>query len=295
MRIGTTDSYEQVTLDAASNDQAASKDLEILLETRGLIRYACFRIRRARRMREQQSATQSAHSSPSKIPTHKTKNWGQINGALDRLRDSDLQSSTTTLDAYEDDGNSSGLTSMGNYQMREDNMTEITFPTKTTEYKHGDHATDGLGIRTPQNGDIGYMESQAGTKPSASSVINAVSSSQKRDHAAGQAIYSEPSETQQHARNVTTDQESGSIEGMINTMEEDVNTLLFQMFSFIYEILLSIWSAVSHAAEWSVSRIVSLSDNRAFQGIALALLSLRLMQALAASTQDPVIATAVAG
>lgn len=287
MHVETSNPFQKVTIDAASNDQIASEDLEILLEIRGLIRYASFRIRRACRMREQQSASPSANSSPSKISTRTTRFWGQEGGSLDRLRDSDLRSSTTTLDVYEDSRSSSRPTTIENHQMREDRMTENTAPTQTTGNQYGYPTKDRLAIGSPRDSKLGYTES--------SKEMNHSNGSPKHDQIAVQTVNFELSARQQRTRDATPRLERDSIEAMLNTMEEDVNTLLFQIFSFIYEILASIWSTVSHTTRWLASSIASLSGNRTFQAIALALLSLRLLQAFAVSTQGQVIATAVGG
>lgn len=276
-----------MTRDAASNDEAAVDDLELLLETRGLVRYATFRIRRARRLREQQKQTDSP-ATPRSPAKRKAKAFGTLNGIPNGHHERNLQSSTMTLDAYDEDTHSSRVTSMSDSHAREEELTEDTAMTEYTNELDED--------ADREETIVGKTEDSIEERLAEALEIRGLGIKDTREHITEQTTLSSQPEMDSKAVDTAilgkaeeerdpeaTDTGLGA---MINHLEEEADDFVFELLNTLWHVAQRAIRAINSRTQNVTSTFYDFSSSRLFQGFVLGVLMYRILQVLAVSSQE---------
>lgn len=318
---------KQIAVDTGkeSHTQSSFEEHELVVETRGLVRYAAFRIRRARRLREQQHGTSKDASPRKQLP----------NGVPKSRKPTDMQSSTASMDAFDDDFNSSRVTSMSGSGAQDDKSSKGTAPTEL-DPDEADMNEDTI-VQTPKDTRVSDLAQalREGKMPEfdLEAVIAAMrdglerpspdqspSTAQEKKRVIKEALddvptaAGSPAATQSKsltpARNASRQNTPAKkpsaelpipspsrgkeiVKKMASNMEEDVDSFIYQMMVAAYDSLMSVWVVLSHTGKWSAEQAATVSSNKTFQGVVLGLILYRILLLLEVGTQAPALIRAV--
>lgn len=226
----------------------------------------------------------------------------------------DMQSSIMSLDAFEDDAASSPIGSMSDALTRDTGMSGDTAPTDVAIEGSLDDPLDETITQTPKNQKVqdlanalrqGHIDSF-----DLEEIVSRMSESMEQNSKANkgtpgatidailQSSTSTPSrrtpqksEAGNTGYQMTTSKES--LDGMISTMEEDVDNFVYKMFVAAYNGLLYVWNETLRVSQRLARGASTFSGSQLFQGVVLGIILYRLFLVLAVSTENPALTATV--
>lgn len=322
----------QLAVDTGSEShrQSSFEEHELLIETRGLVRYTAFRIRRARRLREQQQGPGKDASPRKQLP----------NGIPKSRKPTDMQSSTASLDAYDDEPSSSRITSLGGSgaqekgssgtapteldpdeaNMNEDTIVQTPKDTRVTDLAQALREgrmpefdleaviaamRDGLERQSPDQSPSTAQEKKRVIKEALDNVPIAAGSPPARQASKPQSPAQRTTSQRTTPQNTPAKKPATEmpipspsrgkeiVKKMATNMEEDVDSFIYQMMMAAYDGLMSAWVVVSHTGKWGAEQASAVSSNKTFQGVVLGLILYRILLVLEVGTQAPALIRAV--